>query len=102
MARKPRSSDEAREYDLQDRLIDLAVRVSEVCDGLPPSRVGKHIAGQLLRSGTAFAPLHSEAHAAESRKDFVHKLGLCLKELRPIGRSPSCTRASGRLGGMTG
>ncbi len=53
-----------------------------MCDGLPPTRVGKHIAGQLVRSGTAPAPLHSEAQAAESRKDFVHKLRLCLKELR--------------------
>jgi four helix bundle protein len=44
--------------------------------------VGKHVAGQLLRCGTAPAPLHAEASAAESRKDFVHKLRLCLKELR--------------------
>ncbi len=70
------------EYDLQDRLIDLAVRVSTVCDSLPSTRVAKHVAGQLLRCGTAPAPLHAEASAAESRKDFVHKLRLCLKELR--------------------
>lgn len=70
------------EFDLQDRLIDLAVRVSTVCDSLPSTRVAKHVAGQLLRCGTAPAPLHAEASAAESRKDFVHKLRLCLKELR--------------------
>jgi four helix bundle protein len=70
------------EYDLQDRLIDLAVRVSTVCASLPSTRVGKRVAGQLLRCGTAPAPLHAEASAAESRKDFVHKLRLCLKELR--------------------
>jgi four helix bundle protein len=40
------------------------------------------VAGQLVRCGTAPAPLHAEASAAESRKDFIHKLGLCLKELR--------------------
>ena len=44
--------------------------------------MGKHVAGHLVRCGTAAAPLHAEASAAESRKDFVHKLGLCLKELR--------------------
>ncbi len=70
------------DYDLQDRLIDLSVRVTRVCDGLPSTRIGKHVAGQLVRCGTAAAPLHAEASAAESRKDFVHKLGLCLKELR--------------------
>ena len=69
-------------YDLQDRLIDLAVRVSSICESLPPTRIGKHVAGQLVRCGTAPAPFHSEAQAAESRKDFIHKLGLCLKELR--------------------
>jgi len=71
-----------RVYDLQDRLIDLAVRVSSICESLPPTRTGKHVAGQLIRCGTAPAPLHAEAQAAESRKDFIHKLGLCLKELR--------------------
>ena len=70
------------DYDLQDRLIDLAVRISTVCDGLPSTRVAKHVAVQLVRCGTAPAPLHAEASAAESRKDFVHKLRLCLKELR--------------------
>ena len=76
------SSTGAQVFDLQDRLIDLAVAVSSVCESLPPTRIGKHVAGQLVRCGTAPAPLHSEAQAAESRKDFIHKLGLCLKELR--------------------
>ena len=40
------------------------------------------MAGQLIRCGTAPAPLYAEANAAESRRDFIHKLGLCLKELR--------------------
>jgi four helix bundle protein len=56
--------------------------MSEVCDSLPSTRAGKHVAVQLVRCGTAAAPLHAEASAAESRKDFVHKLRLCLKELR--------------------
>jgi four helix bundle protein len=76
------SENQGREYDLQDRLIDLAVRVCRVCDDLPSTRLGKHVAGQLIRCCTAPAPLHAEASAAESRKDFNHKLGLCLKELR--------------------
>jgi four helix bundle protein len=71
-----------RHYDLQDRLIDLAVQVTTICDSLPSTRVGKHVAGQLVRCATAPAPLHAEANAAESRRDFVHKLGICLKELR--------------------
>jgi four helix bundle protein len=72
----------ARVYELQDRLIDLCVRISEVCDSLPATRLGRHVTGQLVRCGTAAAPLYAEACAAESRRDFIHKLGLCLKELR--------------------
>ncbi len=67
---------------MQDRLIDLSVRISAICDSLPATRLGKHVTGQLVRCGTAPAPLYAEASAAESRRDFIHKLGLCLKELR--------------------
>ena len=67
--------------DLEERLIDFAVRVIKVADALPKSPVGKHIAGQLLRSGTSPAPNYAEARGAESRADFVHKLKIALKEL---------------------
>ena len=42
---------------------------------------GTHIANQPLRSGTAGAPNYAEARAAESAVDFIHKLGIVLKEL---------------------
>ena len=67
---------------LNDRLIDFAVRVGKSVDALPETRLGRHVAGQLVRSGTSPAPNYSEACAAESRRDFVHKLRICLKELR--------------------
>ena len=51
-------------------------------ESLPDTRLGRHIAGQLIRAGTAAAPNYAEACAAESRKDFIHKLGIVLKELR--------------------
>src|SRR5688572_28593525 len=68
--------------DLADRLLDFAARVGKVVDALPETRLGRHIAGQFIRCGTAAAPNYAEACAAESRKDFIHKLGICLKELR--------------------
>ena len=68
--------------DLSERLLDLAVRVGKVVDALPETQLGKHIAGQLVRSGTAPAPNHEEACAAESRRDFIHKVRIALKELR--------------------
>lgn len=74
--------EKAREFDLEDRLIDYASSIIELTESLPNTRAGNHVASQLLRSGTAAAPNYGEAQAAESRKDFVHKMGICLKELR--------------------
>jgi four helix bundle protein len=69
-------------YDLEKRLIDFAVRIIRKIEDLPNTRVGNHIAGQLLRCGTSPAPNCGEAQAAESRADFIHKMKVCLKELR--------------------
>ena len=71
-----------REYDLQERLIGFGVRVISVVEALPKTYVGSHIGGQLLRSGTSPAANYGEAQGAESRKDFVHKMRISLKELR--------------------
>ena len=71
-----------REFDLEDRLIEFAVRVIRVSEALPRTPVGNHIRGQLSRSGTSPAPNYGEAQSAESRTDFVHKLKIVLKELR--------------------
>jgi four helix bundle protein len=71
-----------RVYDLDERLIAYAVAVVALTELLPDTRAGNHIAGQLLRSGTSPAPNYGEAAAAESRRDFLHKMGICLKELR--------------------
>ena len=68
--------------ELLDRLIDFAARVGKVVDALPDTRMGRHVAGQFVRSGTSPAPNYEEGCAAESRADFIHKLSICLKELR--------------------
>ena len=69
-------------YDLEERLIDFAVRIIKLSEALPSTRTGNHIRGQLLRSGTSPAPNYAEAQSAESRSDFVHKIKIALKELR--------------------
>jgi four helix bundle protein len=68
--------------ELSERLLNFAVRVGKVVDALPNTRLGRHIAGQLVRCGTSPPPNYEEACAAESRKDFIHKLAIVLKELR--------------------
>jgi four helix bundle protein len=71
-----------KEYDLEERLIDFAVRIIRLADSLPKSKVGRHISAQLIRSGTSPAPNYGEAQSAESRADFIHKMKISLKELR--------------------
>ena len=75
-----------RKFDLEDRLLEFASAVIDLSESLPATRAGNHVAGQILRSGTSPYPNHGEAEAAESRDDFIHKLKICLKELRETRR----------------
>jgi len=69
-------------YDLEDRLIDFVLTIDNIVEKLPQTKLGKHIAGQMIRSGSSPALNYGEAMAAESRNDFIHKLKVILKELR--------------------
>jgi four helix bundle protein len=70
-------------YDeLSERLLLFAVRGGKLASALPANRLGRHVAGQLMRAGTAGPPNYEEARAGESRADFIHKLSIVLKELR--------------------
>lgn len=66
---------------VEERLIDFGARIIFLSDKLPQTRASQHIAQQILRAGTSPAPNYGEARGAESRADFVHKLGIALKEL---------------------
>ena len=73
-----------RRFDLEDRLIGLAVLICKIAEALPRTRMGTHVAGQIMRLATSPAPVYCEAQSAESRGDFIHKLKLCLKEIREV------------------
>ena len=77
---------EKKRFDLEERLLEFAARIVRLVDALPHTRAGNHIGGQLLRCGTSPLANHGEVEAAESRNDFVHKLRICLKELRETSR----------------
>ncbi|MEM0966816.1 MAG: four helix bundle protein [Verrucomicrobiota bacterium] len=89
---KPYSAEESQgwileeSYDLKKRLLKFSINVIQLTDEMTSSRAGNHVASQLLRSGTSAFPNHGEAQAAESRRDFIHKLRICLKELRETSR----------------
>ena len=67
--------------ELEDRVVDFAVRIVKLSAALPRTSAGRHIAGQILRSGTSRAPNYAEARGAESTTDFIHKVRIVFKEL---------------------
>ena len=69
-------------FELEERLINFAVLIIEIANELPNTQVGNHLSGQLVRSGTSPALNYGEAQSGESRKDFIHKIKIVLKELR--------------------
>lgn len=73
---------EKRTFNLEERLIDFVLILDEIIGQLPGSRLANHLAGQLVRSGASPALNYGEAQAAESQKDFVHKMQIILKELK--------------------
>jgi four helix bundle protein len=72
--------DSTDDFDLEERLIKFAIRIIKLTDSLPKTRAGNHVAGQIVRSGTSPATNYGEAKDAESRKDFIHKVKVVLKE----------------------
>ena len=68
--------------DLEDRLIRFGAAVCRLTSHLPATPVGKQTALQIVRSSTSPFANYGEVQGAESRRDFIHKLGICVKELR--------------------
>ena len=69
-------------FELENRLVEFAVLTIELVESFPNTFVATHLGKQLIRSATSAALNYGEAQVAESRADFVHKMRLCLKELK--------------------
>lgn len=69
-------------FDLENHLIKFSLIIIDIVEILPNSLTGRHVGGQLIRSGISPAFNYAEAQSAESRKDFIHKMKISLKELR--------------------
>ncbi|HZJ15437.1 MAG TPA: four helix bundle protein [Chthoniobacteraceae bacterium] len=77
----------SKRFDLEERMLLHASRIVALYDSLPARSGAKQIGNQLIRSGTSPYLHHGEVEAAESLDDFVHKLKVCLKELRETWRA---------------
>ena len=78
----PKNIMKKHNYDLEERLINFAVVIIQFVEKLPNTKTANHLGGQLTRSGTSPALNYGEAQGAESTQDFLHKVRVCLKELR--------------------
>jgi four helix bundle protein len=67
---------------LQRRLVQFSAQIVGVDKDLKPCFASGHLFTQMVRSATSAALNYGEAQTAESRKDFIHKLGVVLKELK--------------------
>lgn len=67
---------EKRNFDLEDRFVDFTCRMIDVVEALPNTRAGNYIAGQLIRSCHSPTFNYGEVQGAESRNDFIHKMGV--------------------------
>ncbi|HIP48489.1 MAG TPA: four helix bundle protein [Lutibacter sp.] len=71
-----------KKFDLEERLINFSMMIIDIVNNTPNNKAGGYLAGQLIKSGISPALNYAEAQSAESRKDFVHKMKISLKELR--------------------
>jgi len=69
-------------FDLENRLIEFSVLIIKISTEIVKTKAGNHLSGQIVRSGTSVSLNYGEAQSAESRKDFIHKMKIILKELR--------------------
>lgn len=67
---------------LEERLINFAVDIILVSKKIDKSFGAEHLTKQLIRSTTSAALNYGEARSGESSRDFLHKMKICLKELR--------------------
>ena len=68
--------------ELEERLIEFSVSCIGISRKMMDDKVGVHIMGQIIRSSTSCALNYGEAQSGESKRDFIHKMKIVLKELR--------------------
>ena len=92
---KSNTSGLPNKQDLEERLIQFGTLIIRISEGMPRTPAGVHLSGQMLRSGTAPALNYAEAKAAESHRDFTHKIKIVLKEHRETWVNLRMTDGSG-------
>ncbi len=72
----------SKKYDLEERTTKFAEEIIKFTKEIPNTLENIPIKTQLVKSGTSIGANYCEADEAESKKDFIHKIGICKKEAR--------------------
>ena len=80
MSNKSQSPNSKKNYDLADRTAKFGERIIIFAKQIPENIITRPLISQLARSATSIGANYMEADCAESKKDFMHKIGICKKE----------------------
>lgn len=69
-------------YDLEERTAKFAEEIINLVKQVKITPVNKRIISQIVGSGGSIGANYCEANAAESRRDFMHKISICKKEIK--------------------
>jgi four helix bundle protein len=76
------SEDSTKKYDLEERTATFGENIIDFVNRTQKTITSTSLLKQLVRSGTSIGANYCEADCAESKKDFVHKIGICKKEAK--------------------
>jgi four helix bundle protein len=68
--------------NIAKRLLAFSAEAVKIASSVSTDATRKHVSMQLLRAATGAAANYEEARSAESRQDFIHKVGIAAKEMR--------------------
>jgi four helix bundle protein len=71
-----------KKFDLEERTAKLGEEIIRFAKSIPESNINRSLINQLVRAGTSIGANYMEACGGESRKDFIHKIGICKKEAK--------------------
>ena len=72
----------AKPYDIRERTFEFAMAILELVERIPQSRAGNCVANQIVRSGTSVGANIEEAAGGSSKRDFINRTLISLREAR--------------------
>jgi len=82
MSIQNQNPNDKKKYDLSERTAIFGENIIEFAKKITQTPINRPLISQITRSGTSIGANYMEADAAESKKDFSHKIALCKKEAK--------------------